>query len=103
MMVVVAMVVAIMRVRMPALVVVQAARAGAEIVAEGAFLDIGPRCRRPLALDMVVVALLGHADFGFESENLRPILAERAIHLVASFEYFRRPGGESGQDARMVA
>lgn len=62
----------VMPMRMPQ---VQPAGPGAEVVAQPAVRHVGPRRLRPLALDMVVVALLGRADLGLEPQNLRAILA----------------------------
>ena len=43
---------------------------------------IGLRRARADALDMVMMAFLGEADFGLETEDLFAVLAELAVHVV---------------------
>ena len=88
-----------MPMRMPQ---VQPAGPGAEVVAQPAVRHVGPRRLRPLALDMVVVALLGRADLGLEPQHLRAILAHRAVHRGRAVQDLRHPLGEGRQHLGVV-
>ena len=65
---------------------IQPAGPGAEMVAQVAILDIASRRRDALPFDMVVVALLRLPDLVLEPQNLRPVFAHGAVHVVAAFQ-----------------
>ena len=102
--VIMAMIVRVMVV-MPVMMVmtlIEAAGPGAEMVTQVTILDIASRGRHALPLDMVVVALLCLANLVLEAENLRAVFAHRAVHVVAAFQNFAHPVGESGNHLWMV-
>ena len=81
---------------------IQPAGPGAEMVAQVAILDIASRRRDALTLDVMVVALLRLPDLVLEPQNLRPVFAHGAVHVVAAFQNFTRPVGEGGDHLGMV-
>ena len=56
----------------------------------------------PDAFDVVVMAFLLKADFGFEAEHLFAVLAHLAIHVAGAFQDLGYPIGEGFQNKRMV-
>ena len=51
------------------------------------------------AFHMMVVALLRQPDLRLETQNLRPVFAQAAVHLVFPYENLRHPIRE-GVDTR---
>ena len=64
---------------------IQPAGPGAEMIAQVAILDIASRRRDALPLDVMMVAVLCLPDFVLEPQNLRPVFAHSAVHVVAAF------------------
>ena len=56
----------------------------------------------PDAFDVVVMAFLLKADFGFEAEHLFAVLAHLAVHVAGAFQDLGDPVGEGFQHQRMV-
>ena len=81
---------------------IQPAGPGAEMVAQVAILDIASRRRDALTFDVMVVALLRLPDLVLEPQNLRPVFAHGAVHVVAAFQNFTHPVGEGGDHLGMV-
>ena len=54
------------------------------------------------ALDVVVVAFLGQADFRLEAEDLGAVLAKRTVHGGLAMEDLLDAFGEGIDDARVV-
>ena len=77
-------------------ILVEPAGTGAEMVAQIAILDIASGRGNTLPLDVMMMAFLGKTDFVLETENLRAVLAQRAVHVVAAFQNFTHPVGEGG-------
>ncbi|HEY8013564.1 MAG TPA: hypothetical protein VIE70_06635, partial [Dongiaceae bacterium] len=46
------------------------------------------------AFDVMMVALLGEPDLGLEPQDLRPVFAQRAVHLVLAIHDLLHPVGE---------
>ena len=80
----------------------QAAGAGAEVLAEVAILDIRARRRGALALDVVVVAFLGQADLGLETEHLGAVFAHLAVHCVFAGDDFTDSFSKGGDHLWMI-
>ena len=76
--------------------------AGAKRIAELTVLNLGSWCGRPHAFNVMVVTFLGRADFIFEAQDLRPILAHGAVHLVLTFKDLRHTLREGCDHLRMV-
>ena len=56
----------------------------------------------PNAFDVVVMAFLLKADFGFESQHLFTVLAHLAIHVAGAFQDLGHPVGEGLKHQGMV-
>ena len=91
-----------MAVTMMMMIHIQPAGPGAEMVAQVAILDIASRHRDALTLDVMVVALLRLPDLVLEPQNLRPVFAHGAVHVVVAFQNFTHPVGEGGDHLGMV-
>ena len=52
--------------------------------------------------DVMVMALLGQPDLGLESQDLRPVFAEGAVHLVLAVHDLLDPVGEGVQHQGMI-
>ena len=72
------------------------------MVTQVTILDIAAGGRHALPLDMMVVALLRLPDLVLEPQNLRPVFAHGAVHVVAAFQNFTHPVGEGGDHLGMV-
>ena len=72
------------------------------MIAKWAILDIASGCRDALPLDMVMVAFLRETNLVLEAQHLRPVFAERAVHIVVTTENFAHPVGECGDDLGMI-
>ena len=81
---------------------VKTASPGAEMIAQRAILDIATRCRDTLSLDMMVVAFLGKAHLVLKPQNLRPVFAQGAVHVVLTIKNFADTVGKSGDHLRMI-
>ena len=71
------------------------AGAGALVVAEVAALAE--------AFDVVVVAVLGRAHFGFEAQHLGPVLAQRAVHGGVAAQHLVHPFDKGVDHVDVVA
>ena len=81
---------------------IQPAGTGAEMVTQVAILDIASRRRDALPLNMMVMALLCLTDLFLKTQNLRPIFAHGAVHVVAALQDFTHPVGEGGDHFGVV-